>query len=98
MNIVTASQARSNLFRLIDTTAEHHEPLLITGKRNNAVLIGEEDWKSIQETMYLLSIPGMKESIIEGMNAPASELLTEAEFYAQLEADEPAPQNGNEAQ
>ena len=49
------------------------------------------------ETMYLLSVPGMRESIIEGMNAPASELLTEAEFYAQLEADKPAPQNGDTA-
>jgi prevent-host-death family protein len=98
MNAITASQARSNLFRLIDTTAEHHEPVLITGKRNNAVLIGEQDWKSIQETIYLLSVPGMKESIIEGMNAPASELLTEAEFYAQLEADEPAQPNGDTAQ
>ena len=87
MNVVTASAARSNLFRLIDTTAEHHEPVLITGKRNNAVLIGEQDWKSVQETLYLLSVPGMRESIIEGMNAPASEFISLEEFRAEMEKE-----------
>lgn len=91
MQHITATEARSNFFRLIDSTAELHEPILITGKRNNAVLISEEDWRSIQETLYLSSIPGMVESIKEGLNAPPSELLTEAEFYAQLEADEISP-------
>ena len=95
MDIITATEARSNLFRLIDQTAAHHEPVLITGKRNNAVLISEDDWKSVQENIYLLSVPGMRESIIEGMNAPDSELLTEAEFYRQLEADAPASANGD---
>ena len=88
MNVVTVSRARANLFRLIDTTAEHHEPVLITGKRNNAVLIGEEDWKSIQETMYLLSVPGMRESIIEDMSAPASEFISLEEFRAEMEKEE----------
>ena len=87
MNVVTASQARSNLFRLIDNTAEHHEPVLITGKRNNAVLIGEQDWKSIQETMYLLSVPGMKESVSEAMNAPASEFISLDDFRAEMEKE-----------
>ena len=67
MSVLTASDARSNLYRLIDQTNESHEPVIISGKRNNAVLISEEDWKSIQETLFLVSIPGMKESIINGM-------------------------------
>ena len=97
MDIITATEARSSLFRLIDQTAAHHEPVLITGKRNNAVLLSEEDWRSVQETMYLLSIPGMRESIVEGINAPASALLSEADFYQQLEADEPANVSGDKA-
>ena len=70
MSILSASQARANLYRLIDETAKSHEPVLITGKRNNAILISEDDWKAIQETIYLNSIPGMPESIIKGMNTP----------------------------
>ena len=68
--VVTASQARASLYRLVDKTAESHEPVLITGKRSNAILLAEEDWRAIQETLYLLSIPGMRESIREGMKAP----------------------------
>ncbi|RUO55533.1 type II toxin-antitoxin system Phd/YefM family antitoxin [Pseudidiomarina homiensis] len=67
MTTITATEARSNLYRLIDETAESHEPVVISGKRNNAVLVAEEDWTAIQETLYLLSIPGMRESIVEGM-------------------------------
>lgn len=70
MSVLTASVARSNLYKLIDQTNESHEPVIISGKRNNAVLIAEEDWKSIQETLYLVSIPGMKESIINAMKEP----------------------------
>lgn len=87
MDIITATNARSNLFRLIDKTAEHHKPILITGKRNNAVLLSEEDWNSVQETLYLLSIPGMRESIIEGMNAPASEFISLEELRATLDQE-----------
>ena len=64
---VTTSEARANLYRLVDEAAENHEPILITGKRNSAVLVSEEDWRAIQETLYLLSIPGMRESIRKGM-------------------------------
>jgi antitoxin YefM len=78
-NIINSSQARSNLFRLIDQVAISHDPIVITGKQHNAVLISEEDWNSINETLYLLSIPGMRESIIEGMNAPDSEFSEELE-------------------
>ncbi len=70
MSVLTASVARSNLYNLIDQTNESHEPVIISGKRNNAVLIAEEDWKSIQETLFLISIPGMKESIINAMKEP----------------------------
>lgn len=73
MPILNASDARANLYRLIDQTNESHEPIIISGKRNKAVLISEDDWKSIQETLYLTSIPGMRESIIEGMKEPLSE-------------------------
>ncbi len=68
MKTVTATSARSNLYRLIDTTLSDHEPVQITGMRGNAVLIGENDWKSIQETIFLLNVPGMRRSIIDGMN------------------------------
>ncbi|MGM0433880.1 MAG: type II toxin-antitoxin system Phd/YefM family antitoxin [Pseudomonadota bacterium] len=73
MSDITATEARSNLYRLIDETAESHQPVVITGKRNNAVLVSEEDWAAIQETLFLLSVPGMRESIREGMDTPADE-------------------------
>lgn len=73
MTAITATEARSNLYRLIDETAQSHQPVVITGKRNKAVLVSEEDWSAIQETLFLLSIPGMRESIREGMEAPISE-------------------------
>lgn len=77
MTTMTASQARSQLYRLMDEAAETHKPLLITGKRNNAVLVSEEDWRAVQETLYLLSIPGMRESIREGMATPLEETSEE---------------------
>lgn len=80
MHMLTASEARSNLYRLIDETASHHEPVVITGKRNNAVLISQEDWQAMQETIFLLSVPGMRESIREGMAAPVAECSTELDW------------------
>ena len=74
MDTVKATEARANLYGLIDRVEENHEPVLITGKRSNAVLIAEDDWKSIQETLYLLSIPGMRESLIQGVGTPTSKL------------------------
>jgi antitoxin YefM len=71
---ITASEARKQLYKLVDRVKESHEPVYIVGKRNSAYLISEEDWRSIQETLYLDSIPGMRESIIEGMNTPAEEM------------------------
>jgi antitoxin YefM len=70
---MNASEAREKLYRLLDETARDHEPLLITGPRSNAVLVGEEDWNSIQETLYLLSVSGMRESIREGIDTAAEE-------------------------
>ncbi len=80
MQTLSASEARANLYRLIDDAATSHEPVVITGKRNNAVLIAEEDWSAIQETLYLLSIPGMRESIHDGMNAAVSECEKELDW------------------
>ncbi|MEI7696105.1 MAG: type II toxin-antitoxin system Phd/YefM family antitoxin [Chlorobium sp.] len=80
MQTLTASQARSNLYRIIDEAAANHEPVVITGKRNNAVLISTEDWASIQETMYLLSVPGMRESIMEGLQTSVGECTKELEW------------------
>jgi antitoxin YefM len=73
MTAITASEARANLYRLIDEAASSHQPLLISGKRNNAVLVSEEDWEAIQETLFLLSVPGMRESIREGIETPVDE-------------------------
>ena len=70
MTTLTASKARADLYRLIDQTAESHQPILISGKRSSAVLLSAEDWQSIQETLYLLSVPGMRESIKKGMAEP----------------------------
>ncbi|MCK4599998.1 type II toxin-antitoxin system Phd/YefM family antitoxin [Candidatus Bipolaricaulota bacterium] len=73
MSSVNATEARSRLYKLLDEVAQSHEPILITGKRSNAVLVSEEDWRSIQETLHLLSIPGMRESIREGLSTPVKE-------------------------
>jgi prevent-host-death family protein len=77
MNTLTASEARSNLYRLMDQAAESHQPIVISGKRNNAVLISAEDWEAIQETLYLLSVPGMRESINQGMDEPVEDCAKE---------------------
>lgn len=74
MSTLTASKARTDFYHLMDKVAQEHEPVLITGKRNNAVLISEEDWRGIQETIYLARIPGMVKSIKKGMATPASEM------------------------
>ncbi len=80
MHILTASEARTNLYRLMDQTAQSHEPVTITGKRTSAVLVSSEDWQAIQETLYLLSVPGMRESIKEGMAEPVDACATELDW------------------
>lgn len=77
MKTIAVTKARSILYKLIDEVKENSEPIQITGKRNNAVLISEEDWHAIQETLYLLSVPGMRESIREGLNTPVEECSEE---------------------
>ena len=61
------------IYKLLDDAAASHEPIQITGKRSNGVLVSEDDWRSIQETLYLVSIPGLRGSIREGLAAPISE-------------------------
>jgi antitoxin YefM len=71
---MSATEARKQLYKLLDDVAASHEPIEITGKRSSAVLVSEDDWRAVQETLHLLSIPGMRESILEGMAAPVEEL------------------------
>lgn len=80
MTTLTASQARAELYKLLDKVAASHEPVQITGKRNSAVLISEEDWSAIKETLYLLSIPKMRESIKKGLKTPPKECSRELEW------------------
>ncbi|HEY5894345.1 MAG TPA: type II toxin-antitoxin system Phd/YefM family antitoxin [Chthoniobacterales bacterium] len=77
MTSLPVTQARSRLYQLLDEAAESHEPIQITGKRSNAILVSEDDWRSIQETLYLVSIPGMRESIRNGMAEPLDKASTE---------------------
>lgn len=78
MTAVSATSARANLYRLIDQVNEESEPLTITGQRGNAVLIGEDDWRAIQESLFLASVPGFTESIrqarTEGIEAGSETL------------------------
>ncbi|GJM08375.1 MAG: type II toxin-antitoxin system Phd/YefM family antitoxin [Lysobacteraceae bacterium] len=80
MSNLTASEARANFYRLIDEAAQSHVPIRISGKRNNAVLVSEEDWESVQETLYLMSVPGMRESIVEGMETPLTDCSEELDW------------------
>jgi len=80
MTILNATEARSKLYSLIDETTNTHQPIVITGKRGNAVLVSEEDWNAISETLHLMSIPGMRESIKEGMETPVSECSEELDW------------------
>jgi antitoxin YefM len=74
---MTASKARSKLYRLIDEAATSHQPVVITGKRSQAVLLSADDWKAIQETLFLLSIPGMRGSIRKGLKTPIQKCAKE---------------------
>ncbi len=87
LETVTAHEAGNKIENLIDETAQSHRPILITAERQNAILLAEEDWNALQETIYLISIPQMRESIIEIKNAPDQEFLSENEFFNELEKD-----------
>ncbi|HEY5599738.1 MAG TPA: type II toxin-antitoxin system Phd/YefM family antitoxin [Candidatus Manganitrophaceae bacterium] len=80
MTTLTASVARAKLYKLLDEAAASHEPVQITGRRGNAVLISEEDWRAIQETLYLLSIPGMRESIRKGLKTSVKKSATKLKW------------------
>lgn len=80
MSTLTASEARAGLYRLIDQAAQSHQPVVIAGKRNSVVLVAAEDWEAIQETLYLLSVPGMRESIKEGMAEPVDACAKELDW------------------
>ena len=77
MTTLNVTEARANLYKLIDYTTVSHEPVVITGKRGNAVLLSEDDWNAINETLHLLSVPGMRESILEGMQESIDGAATE---------------------
>ncbi|MFZ5590870.1 MAG: type II toxin-antitoxin system Phd/YefM family antitoxin [Bacillota bacterium] len=80
MLVSNASAARQQFFRLIEDTVKNHQPVLVTSKHGNVVIISEEDYRAIQETLYLLSIPGMRESIMEGMQASPEECIKAEEI------------------
>ena len=80
MATINATEARSKLYSLIDESTTTHKPITITGKRGNAVLLAEEDWNAINETLFLLSIPGMRESIREGMESDIEDASTKLDW------------------
>ena len=80
MTTLNVTEARTNLYSLIDEASSTHKPITITGKRSNAVLLSEEDWNSINETLFLVSIPGMRESIIDGMETNLNECEKELDW------------------
>ena len=77
MTTLNVTEARANLYKLMDDATVNHEPVVITGKRGNAVLLAEDDWNAINETLHLLSVPGMRESIVEGMQESIDSAATE---------------------
>ena len=77
---LAVTEARKQLYRLLDEVAQSHEPIQIAGKRNSAVLVGGEDWRAIQETLHLTSIPGMRDSINVGMSTPVDECHDELDW------------------
>ena len=80
MTAISATEARKRLYKLLDEVSKSHDPIEITGPRSSAVLVSEEDWRAVQETLHLVSIPGMRESILEGMATPVGELQDELDW------------------
>ena len=80
MSSINITNARKDLYKIVESVNESHEPIHITGKKSSAVLVGEDDWKSIEETLYLSSIPGMRESIIDGMKTPIDKLESDLDW------------------
>ena len=80
MTTITATEARKRLYALLDNVAESHTPIQIAGKRNSAVLVSEDDWRAVQETLYLTSIPGMRDSIRKGLKTPVEKCDKELDW------------------
>ena len=80
MKTISVTKARSNLYKLLDEAQISGEPIQITGKRNNGVLLSEDDWRAISETLFLISIPGMRESIRDGLSTPLDECISELKW------------------
>ena len=80
MTTITVTDARKELYKLVDSTHESHDAVFIKGKRHNAVLVSEDDWLALQETLYLISQPGIRKSIMDGMNEPLEECEEEIEW------------------
>ncbi len=80
MNTISATEAQAKIFRLMDEVSKEHKTIKITGQKSNVVLVSEDDWNSIQETLFLLSVPKMRESIIEGINTPLEECDAELDW------------------
>ncbi|UTJ07418.1 type II toxin-antitoxin system Phd/YefM family antitoxin [Arcobacter roscoffensis] len=78
--VMSVSQVRADIYNVMDETAQTHEPILITGKRNNVVMLSQEDWNAIEETLYLNSIPNMASSIQKSMSADDSEFSEDIEW------------------
>ena len=74
MTAISATEARKRLYQLLDEVSDSHQPVEITGPRSSAVLISDDDWRAVQETLHLVSIPGMRESILAGITTPVGEL------------------------
>jgi prevent-host-death family protein len=88
MKVVSATSARANLFGLIDQVTQEHEEVMITTKRKNAVLVSEEDWRSMQETIYLTSVPGLVEAVREASNTPDDEWISHEEVIDILDSED----------
>ncbi len=80
MTTITATEARRQLYSLLDDVADSHEPIQIAGRRNSAVLLSEDDWRSLQESLYLAGIPGMRDSIRKGLKTPIEKCTTELDW------------------
>ncbi len=80
MTSITATEARKQLYGLLDDVAESHEPVQIAGKRHSAVLISEDDWRAVQETLYLTGVPGMRDAILRGLKTPVDQCARELEW------------------
>ncbi len=80
MTTMTATEARRKLYKLLDDVTDSHEAVQISGKRNSAVLVSEEDWRAIQETLYLTSMKGMKESILAGLRTPVNKCAKDLDW------------------